>query len=101
MGVTNELFQNKRANPPASCMYNATPEDTTNFTQSGAQIPSDTVAFADFMRFLAPPIPSVAGIPGNPGIQSIQNGSNVFTQVHCDLCHTPTLQTSASAFTPA
>jgi CxxC motif-containing protein (DUF1111 family) len=101
MGVTNELFQNKRANPPSSCLYNATPEDTTNFTQSGTQIPSDTVAFADFMRFLAPPIPSVAGIPGNPGIQSIQNGRNVFAQVHCDLCHTPTLQTSASAFTPA
>ena len=96
MGVTNELFPNKRANPLASCLYNATPEDSTNFTQSGAQIPSDTVAFAMFMRLLAPPTPSTDGIPGNPPLTSIQNGASVFSQVHCDLCHTPILQTSGS-----
>jgi CxxC motif-containing protein (DUF1111 family) len=101
MGVTNELFPNKRANPPASCLYNATPEDTTNFTLAGANIPSDTVMFAAFMRFLAPPQPSAQGIPGNPSMRSIQNGSNLFTQVvHCDMCHTPSLQTAQSAFTP-
>src|SRR6202012_5262330 len=27
MGVSNELFPNERANPPAACLYNATPED--------------------------------------------------------------------------
>src|SRR5580698_7259669 len=81
MGATNELFPNKRANPPASCLYNATPEDTTNFTLAGANIPSDTVMFAAFMRFLAPPQPSAQGIPGNPSMRSIQNGSNLFTQV--------------------
>jgi len=101
IGVTNELFPNKRANPPASCLYNATPEDTTNFTLAGPNIPSDTVMFAAFMRFLAPPQPSVQGIPGNPSMRSIQNGSNLFTQVvHCDMCHTPSLQTALSAFTP-
>lgn len=99
IGVTNELFPNKRANPPASCLYNSMPEDSTNFTQSGTQIPSDIVAFSDFMRFLAPPAPSTQGIPGNPTAQSIRNGQSVFAQVHCDLCHTPTLQTTGSAFT--
>src|SRR6202011_839905 len=74
LGVTNELFPDERATAPASCMFNTTPEDTTNFNSSGAQIPNDVVAFADFMRFLAPPSPSTSGIPGNPSPQSIQNG---------------------------
>ena len=99
IGVTNELFPNERANVPASCLYNKTPEDRTNFDQSGAQIPSDVVAFSDFMRFLAPPSPSTQGIPGNPSPQSIQNGQNTFNQVHCNLCHTPVLQTTNSVFT--
>ena len=34
MGVTNELFTSERS-APASCMYNQTPEDTTNFTDVG------------------------------------------------------------------
>jgi CxxC motif-containing protein (DUF1111 family) len=101
MGVTNELFQNKRGNPPASCVFNGTPEDSTNFSDSGAEIPSDVVAFATFMRFLAPPAPSSTGIPGNPNAQSIQNGSALFSQIHCDMCHTPTLETASSGFTAA
>ncbi len=101
MGVTNELFTNKRANPPAACLYNSTPEDSTNFNLSGPNIPSDTVMFAAFMRFLAPPQRSAQGIPGNPSLRSIQNGNNLFTQVvHCDMCHTPALETAGSAFTP-
>jgi CxxC motif-containing protein (DUF1111 family) len=101
MGVTNEAFPNERANPPASCLYNATPEDGTNFTSSGAAVDSDVVAFAMFMRMLAPPVPSVNGIPGNPSPQSIQRGQAVFSRVHCDTCHTPTLQTAASYYTAA
>jgi len=99
MGVTNEAFPNERGSAPSSCLYNQTPEDSTNFASSGAQIPSDIVAFSDFMRFLAPPAPSNDGIPGNPSARSIQNGQQVFSQVHCDLCHTPSLQTGASRFT--
>jgi CxxC motif-containing protein (DUF1111 family) len=101
IGVTNELFPNEREGAPASCLYNPTPEDSTNFTLAGTQIPSDTVAFADFMRFLAPPAPSSEGIPGNPSAESLENGRSVFSQVHCDMCHTPTLTTSASAFSAA
>jgi CxxC motif-containing protein (DUF1111 family) len=101
MGVTNEAFPTERANPPASCVYNPTPEDGTNFTSSGAAIPSDIVAFSDFMRFLAPPVPSTNGIPGNPSVESIQTGQAVFNQVHCNMCHTPTLQTATSYYTAA
>ncbi len=98
MGVTNELFPEERSLPPASCLFNATPEDTTNFPASGASILSDVVAFSTFMRFLAPAAPSMRGIPGNPSPQSIANGRSLFTQVHCSLCHTPALQTGTSSF---
>jgi len=100
MGVTNELFPNERANPPASCLLNPTPEDLTNFALASAEVPSDTVAFSDYMRFLAPPAPSTQGVPGNPPPQSFQNGQGVFARVHCDTCHTPTLQTATSIYTP-
>jgi len=101
IGVSNEMFSNERGGAPISCMFNGTPEDETNFDESGYSIPSDTVQFATFMRFLAPPAPSTQGIPGNPSLQSIQNGQALFSQVHCDSCHTPTLQTSVSNFSPA
>ena len=58
MGVTNELFPEERSQAPASCLFNATPEDSTNFSASGAAITSDIVAFSNFMRFLAPAVPS-------------------------------------------
>jgi CxxC motif-containing protein (DUF1111 family) len=98
MGVTNELFPEERSLPPASCLFNPTPEDTTNFPASGAAVLSDVVAFSNFMRFLAPPTPSTQGIPGNPSAQSIADGRSLFTQVHCNLCHTPSLQTGTSSF---
>ncbi len=113
MGVTNELFPNERPSPdeelqgglPASCLLNPTPEDATNFspTSSGgdaasqnAQIPSDVVQFAMFMRLLAPPTPSVSGIPGNPSPQSIAIGRQAFNYVGCNSCHTTTLVTAQS-----
>jgi len=100
MGVTNELFPNERSEPPASCLLNPTPEDATNFDSSGAQIPSDIVEFSHFMRFLAPPTPSSVVIPGNPPATSIQNGQALFSQIHCDTCHTTSLQTGPSSLTP-
>ena len=101
IGVTNEIFPNERGNAPAACLYNQTPEDSTNFTQTGDQIPSDVVAFSNFMRFLEPPAPSSQGIPGNPSPQSIQDGQSLFSAVHCDMCHTPALQTAPSSIAPA
>ncbi len=98
MGVTNEMFPDERS-APASCMTNPTPEDSTNFPASGANILSDVAGFSNFMRFLAPPTPSTQGIPENPTARSIANGRDVFSQVHCDLCHTPTMKTGTSSFT--
>jgi CxxC motif-containing protein (DUF1111 family) len=106
MGVTNELFENERASPdealagglPASCRMNPTPEDATVMNPSQyTGVPSDVVAFAMFMRLLAPPTPSTTS-PG--GAQSIANGSRNFNAIGCAMCHTPTMQTTASALTP-
>jgi CxxC motif-containing protein (DUF1111 family) len=99
MGVTNELFPDERGLPPSSCLFNSLPEDSTNFTLSGDQILSDIVEFSTFMRFLAPAVPSNQGIPGSPTAQSIASGQTVFNQVHCTLCHTPSMQTGTSSFT--
>jgi CxxC motif-containing protein (DUF1111 family) len=117
MGVTNEIFPNERPNPdeelagglPASCLLNPTPEDTTNFSVSPlpdpysylAQVPSDVVQFAMFMRLLAPPAPSAVGIPGAPSPQSITVGRQIFMAAGCHLCHTPTMQTASSSFVSA
>src|SRR3984885_8064096 len=88
MGVTNEAFPNERANPPSSCLYNATPEDETNFASSGYAIPSDIIEFSNFMRFLSPPAPSTTGIPGNPSAQSIAAGQAICTEIGCASGHT-------------
>src|SRR5271156_914777 len=99
MGVTNEIFQNERASPdealqgglPANCRVNPTPEDTSNMTVSpDSAVPSDVVNFAMFMRFLKPPTPSTT-LPG--GANSISDGSRVFNNIGCALCHTSALPT--------
>ncbi len=50
------------------------------------------------MRFLAPPTPSTT-VPG--GATSINNGRNLFNAIGCNVCHTPSLTSAASAFTPS
>ena len=60
VGVSNKIFTVEREEPPAfshplppGCILNSYPEDTTNFLAPGSdvtQIPSDIVAFANFMR---------------------------------------------------
>jgi CxxC motif-containing protein (DUF1111 family) len=105
MGVSNELFTQERPLPgedmttglPANCRPNATPEDHMHFDQNGPEQVSGAQAFVNFMRFLAPPVPS-ATVPG--GSISINNGRNLFSAVGCTTCHTPTLQTAPSAHTP-
>jgi CxxC motif-containing protein (DUF1111 family) len=106
-GVTNELFTQERALPgegqaqglPAACRsFNAQPEDPTNVGEAGAAVPPDTVKFALFMRLLAPPTPSTT-VPG--GSTSISNGRNLFNSIGCNTCHTPSLRTIASSFTPS
>jgi CxxC motif-containing protein (DUF1111 family) len=85
-GVTNEIFPTERDETPG-CVFNATPEDYTNLTATTTTATmSDVVAFAQFMRYLAPPPPPQLNA-------SAQRGSQVFAQIGCILCHTQTLQT--------
>jgi CxxC motif-containing protein (DUF1111 family) len=92
MGISNELFPQERDETPG-CLFNATPEDTSNFTtsstpasNSNTAVLSDIEAFADFMRMLAPPTPA-------PDTPSIVNGRNLFTTMGCVHCHTPSFTT--------
>ncbi|MGB0035264.1 MAG: di-heme oxidoredictase family protein [Candidatus Acidiferrales bacterium] len=90
-GVTNELFPNERDETPG-CMFNALPEDATNFTSTDADqasgLSSDLVNFAAFARFSAPPTPA----PATP--QSAM-GQQLFNQIGCNLCHTPSINTGS------
>ncbi len=98
-GVSNEIFPNERSAAPG-CVYNATPEDSTNFRNpdtsgqngSAAQMSSDTVDFALFMKLTAPPAPA-------PATSSNQNGSALFVSTGCALCHSTSLTTGASKYT--
>jgi CxxC motif-containing protein (DUF1111 family) len=94
MGVTNQLFPQERDETPG-CLFNATPEDTVNFTPTPAAgsnpntaVLSDIEAFADFMRMLAPPTPA-------PDTPSSTNGRALFAKIGCVHCHTPSLTTGA------
>jgi CxxC motif-containing protein (DUF1111 family) len=84
-GVTSDLFPQERDETP-SCAFNVTPESTLDF-DTGAS--DDPTVFAAFMRFLGPPS------RGNISA-SVSNGAQVFSQVGCALCHTPSLQTGVN-----
>jgi CxxC motif-containing protein (DUF1111 family) len=95
MGISNELFPQERDETPG-CLFNATPNDTLNFTPTSTYRPSsnsntavlsDIEAFADFMRMLAPPTPA-------PDTPSSVNGRGLFSSVGCVHCHTPSFTTS-------
>jgi len=93
MGITNQLFSQERDETPG-CIFNATPEDTLNFTPTSpggsdrnTAVISDVEAFANFMRMLAPPSPA-------PDTPSTVNGRAVFIRVGCAHCHTPSLTTA-------
>jgi len=94
MGITNELFPQERDETPG-CLFNATPEDTLNFTPAAGSsanpntaVISDIEAFANFMRMLAPPTPG-------PSTPSSEKGRATFATIGCVHCHTPSLTTGA------
>jgi CxxC motif-containing protein (DUF1111 family) len=110
MGITNEIFAQERPLPqeeqgnglPASCLNlsgRGYPEDATNFivaansdqAAQNAQVPSDVGQFAEFMRLLAPPVPSTS-TPGGP--QSISAGFALFKAIGCATCHTPSIRST-------
>jgi len=96
-GVTNELFPTQRAEPghslPPGCKTNTTPEDTSNPGLTGPAVNSDITAFATFMRMLAPPAPA-------PATASTARGAAFFGMAGCALCHTPSMTTATSTFSP-
>ncbi|HKI12133.1 MAG TPA: di-heme oxidoredictase family protein [Candidatus Acidoferrum sp.] len=94
MGVTNQLFPQERDETPG-CLFNATPEDTLNFTTTPAgsgnfntAVISDIEAFANFMRMLAPPTPA-------PATASSEKGRATFATTGCVHCHNPSFTTGA------
>jgi CxxC motif-containing protein (DUF1111 family) len=103
-GVTNENFPNERNMVPG-CAFNGTPEDSTNLLNQNAnsvnfgtnigtesEMSSDVVNFAAFARLSAPPTPA-------PSTSSTLNGATQFTNIGCNLCHSPALTTGLSPFT--
>jgi CxxC motif-containing protein (DUF1111 family) len=94
-GVTNEAFPNERDTTP-SCQFMGKAEDDTNLTtDSGAFAPSayssDVVNFAMFARLSAPPTPG-------PQNAQTQAGFQVFNNIGCALCHTPSINTGATSY---
>ena len=103
-GVSNELFPNERS-AVASCVYNGSPEDSSNLLNPNSSSPnfgtaagtisemsSDVVNFAAFSRLSAPPTPA-------PATTAIRNGASLFNSLGCALCHSPSLTTGPSIFT--
>jgi CxxC motif-containing protein (DUF1111 family) len=116
VGVTNELFNNERPLPeedqlgtglPASCL-NLTetgyPEDTSNplLTPNSAVL-DDVSAFANFMRFLAPPPTGPVVLNGSPvSASTLARGLYYFNGLGCATCHNATPGTTQmSNFVPA
>jgi CxxC motif-containing protein (DUF1111 family) len=116
MGISNELFPQERPLPeedqlgvglPPSCLNlsgSGYPEDTSNpYLTPNAAVLDDVSAFANFMRFLAPPPPGGVVLNGSQvSAQSIAGGSSLFKAIGCATCHNPTLgATQASNWVPA
>jgi CxxC motif-containing protein (DUF1111 family) len=104
MGISNLLFQQERPLPgedqqafglPASCLNlsgTGYPEDASNPTKTpNAAVLDDVSAFANFMRFLAPPPTGGVVLNGQQvSAQSIATGSSLFSSIGCATCHNPT-----------
>src|SRR5579864_3265013 len=120
MGITNELFTQDRPLPgedgnggsgltglPSNCLNlsgKGYPEDTSNPNSSpNAAVLDDVSAFANFMRFLAPPPPGGVVLNGQQVSSStIQAGGQLFSSIGCASCHNPTPgSTQVSNFVPA
>jgi CxxC motif-containing protein (DUF1111 family) len=86
MGITNENFPNEREENP-KCQFNALPENITDENSTPVapiDANADIIAFAAFMRMLAPPMPAMALQPA---------GAAVFKAVGCIGCHIETQTT--------
>jgi CxxC motif-containing protein (DUF1111 family) len=95
-GVTSEAFPNER-DDTQGCLFNATPEDSTNLAVSeptaspASDFSADVVNFAAFMRLSNAPTPAA---PTNTSV----TGSNAFVNIGCGRCHIPQHTTAQSPF---
>jgi CxxC motif-containing protein (DUF1111 family) len=116
MGITNLVFQNERPLPEeeaagtglsSDCLNlsgSGYPEDASNPTQtSNAAVLDDVSAFANFMRFLAPPPPGTVVLSGQQvSTATIAAGAEVFSSIGCATCHNPSPgKTQVSNLAPA
>jgi len=115
MGISNELFPQDRPLPgedqmgtglPANCLNLSGmgyPEDTSNPTSTpNAAVLDDVSAFANFMRFLAPPPPGGVVLNGQQvPQQNISTGAQLFSSIGCATCHNSSPgATQVSGFVP-
>jgi CxxC motif-containing protein (DUF1111 family) len=120
MGITNELFPQERPLPGedgnggsgltglvSTCLNlsgTGYPEDTSNPKSTpNAAVLDDVSAFANFMRFLAPPPTGGVVLNGQSvSSQAISTGSSLFSSIGCATCHNPSPGTTqVSDFVPA
>jgi CxxC motif-containing protein (DUF1111 family) len=100
-GITNELFPDERGEngtPDAElCRRVVTaPQDTVNFELTQPQkVIDDVNNFADFMRFLAPPV-QVSSYLG-ASAQDITDGEALFNSTGCVVCHIKSMTTGNHA----
>jgi CxxC motif-containing protein (DUF1111 family) len=108
MGISNELFTQDRPLPgedqvgtglPSTCLDlsgSGYPEDTSNpAATSDAAVLDDVSAFANFMRFLAPPPTGGVVLNGTSVSPStIAAGSSLFVSTGCAVCHNTTAGTT-------
>jgi CxxC motif-containing protein (DUF1111 family) len=96
-GVTNELFPDERGEggepDSESCYRNRpAPQDSVNYELTQPQAVIDNVnAFANFMRFLAPPVPVTSY--GNVTSAQITAGAAAFEKAGCNICHIKSMST--------
>ena len=108
MGISNELFPQDRPLPGedgsggtgdtglvSSCLNlsgTGYPEDTSNFSATpNSAVLDDVSAFANFMRFLAPPPTGSVVLNGQTVSSStISAGASLFASIGCAVCHNPT-----------
>jgi CxxC motif-containing protein (DUF1111 family) len=95
-GVTNDLFPDERGEggvqDSLACRTVPSAQDHTHYELTQPEkVPSDTEAFGNFMRFLAPPAP--VGSYGSVTVASIANGRTQFGIAGCAVCHMPSMPT--------
>jgi CxxC motif-containing protein (DUF1111 family) len=116
MGISNELFPQDRPLPgedqlqlglPTTCLNlsgKGYPEDVSNPNSTPqAAVLDDVSAFANFMRFLAPPQPGGVILNGQQvSASAIAAGGQLFGAIGCAVCHNSSAgSTQASNFVPS